>query len=238
MKARLTCSDIAGMLDLSAVRADDDESRIRELADRARQVRPHLVTTLSSWIPLIKQLLADVGDVGIGGNVAFPSGGSLPETKVAETKHQVSLGCDEIDMVADIGRLRAGQYDYCLNDIRGVVDAAGGLPVKVILECHYLTDDQIIKGAELCVQAGAAFVKTGTGWTPTGATPENVALIKSVVGDAVGIKASGGIRNLETVVEMYRCGARRFGIGLGHEQEILDQVRALPGEGVEFDCEG
>lgn len=238
MKARLTCSDIAGMLDLSAVRADDDESRIRELADRARQVRPHLVTTLPGWIPLIKQLLADVPDVGIGGNVAFPSGGSLPETKVAETKHQVLLGCDEIDMVADIGRLRAGQYDYCLNDIRGVVEAAGSLPVKVILECHYLTDDQIIRGAELCVQAGAAFVKTGTGWTPTGATPENVALIKSVVGDAVGIKASGGIRSLETVVEMYRRGARRFGIGLGHEQAILDQVRALPGEGVEFDCEG
>ena len=238
MKARLTCSDIAGMLDLSAVQAGDDESRIRQLADRARQIRPHLATTLPGWIPLIKELLADVPDVGIGGNVGFPSGGALPEAKAAETKHQVSLGCDEIDMVADIGRLRSGQYDYCLRDIKGVVEAAGGLPVKVILECHYLTDDQIIKGAELCVLAGAAFVKTGTGWTPTGATPQNVTLIKSVVGDAVGIKASGGIRSLETLVQMYRCGARRFGIGLGHEQAILDQVKALPGEAVEFDCEG
>ena len=238
MKVRLNAGEIAKLLDLSTVQADDDEAKVRELADRARRIRPHLVTTLSSWIPLVRELLADVDDVGVGGNVAFPSGGCLPETKVAETKHLVAAGCDEIDVVVDIGKLRSGRYDYCRDDIRGVVEAAEGLPVKVILECHYLTDDQIRRGAELCAEAGAAFVKTGTGWTPTGATLENITLIKSAVGDAVGIKASGGVRDLATLVEMYRRGARRFGISLGHERVILDEARALPGEAVEFDCEG
>jgi len=224
-----TSRDIARMVDLSVVRAEDDETRVRALAARAREVRPCVATTLASMTPLIHKLLADLPDVGIGGNVAFPSGGCLPETKVAETRHLVAVGADEIDMVIDIGRLRSGRDQYCIDDIRGVVDAADGRAVKVIIECHHLTDDQIRKAAELCVRGGASFVKTGTGWTPTGATLENVSLIKSVVGDAVQIKASGGIRSLDILVEMYRRGARRFGLGLGRETAILDAVDALPG---------
>ena len=235
MKTTLTSKDIARMIDLSVVQCDDGETRVRALARRALEIRPCVATTLSSWIPLIKELLAGADDVGIGGNVAFPSGACLPRTKIAETKHLVEAGCDEIDMVVDVGKLISGRYDYCLDDIRGVVAAAAGLPVKVIIECHYLSDDQIRKAAELCVRGGAAFVKTGTGWTPTGATLENITLIKSVVGDAVGIKASGGIRDIETLVEMYRRGARRFGLGLGRENVILDQVDALPNGVVEFD---
>jgi len=235
MKVTLTAKDIARMIDLSVVQADDGDARVRALARRAREIRPCVVTTLSSQIPLIKELLADVPDVGIGGNVAFPSGGCLPRTKVAETEHLVEAGCDEIDMVVDVGKLLSGRYDYCLSDITGVVEAADGLPVKVIIECYYLSDDQIRHAAELCVRAGAAFVKTGTGWTPAGATLENISLIKSVVGDAAGIKASGGIRDLATLVEMYRRGARRFGLGLGRENAILDEADALPGGAVEFE---
>jgi len=233
----LTSKDIAGMVDLSTVQCNDDETRVRALASRALEIRPKIATTMSSWIPLIKELLAGADDVGIGGNVAFPSGSCLRESKVAEARHLVSAGCDEIDMVIDIGRFLSGQYDYCLDDIKGVVEASEGLPVKVIIECHYLNDDQIYKAAELCVRGGAAFVKTGTGWTPTGATIENISLIKSVVGDAARIKASGGIRDLETLIEMYRRGARRFGLGLGRETAILDQVDALPGGVVEFDSQ-
>ena len=235
MKITLTGKDIARMIDLSVVQCDDGEARVRALAKRALEIRPCVATTLSSWIPLIKELLAGADDVGIGGNVAFPSGACLPRTKIAETKHLVEAGCDEIDMVVDVGKLISGRYDYCLDDIRGVVAAAAGLPVKVIIECHYLSDDQICKSAELCVRGGAAFVKTGTGWTPRGATLENITLIKSVVGDAAQIKASGGIRDLGTLVEMYRRGARRFGLGLGRESIILDQADASPNGVVEFD---
>jgi deoxyribose-phosphate aldolase len=235
MKVNMTSQDIARMVDLSAVQCSDDEARIRALAQRARAIRPCVATTLSTWIPLIKKLLVDVDDVGIGGNVAFPSGACLAKTKIAEAKQLVAAGCTEIDMVIDVGKLLSGCYGYCLDDIRGVVDICAGLPVKVIIECHYLSDDQVCRAAELCVRAGAAFVKTGTGWTPTGATPENISLIKGVVGDAAQIKASGGIRNLETLVEMYRRGARRFGLGLGRESSILDQVDAAPKGVVVFD---
>jgi deoxyribose-phosphate aldolase len=113
------------------------------------------------------------------------------------------------------------------------VDVAGQTPVKVILECHYLSDDQIRAGCELCIQAGAAFVKTSTGWAPTGATLENVALIKACVGDRIAIKAAGGIRSLKTVTDMYRLGARRFGIGLSSAINIFEECAAWPARGVE-----
>ena len=235
MNVTLTRHDIARMIDLSVVRADDDEARVRALAERAREIRPRIATTLPSQVPLIRDLLADVAEVGIGGNVAFPAGACLPQTKIAETRHLVELGCDEIDVVMDVGQVLSGRYEYCLDDVKGVIDATAGRPVKVIIECHYLTDDQIRRAAELCVRARAAFVKTGTGWAPTGATPANVALIKRVVGDDAQIKASGGIRDLPTLVELYRRGARRFGLGLGREQPILDQIDALPDGLVELE---
>jgi deoxyribose-phosphate aldolase len=105
--------------------------------------------------------------------------------------------------------------------------------VKVILETHYLTDDEICRGSEICVRAGAAFVKTGTGWTETGATLHNIALIKSVVGDDAKVKASGGVRDLETLLAMYRLGARRFGVNMEAGVSILQECAALSGAVVE-----
>jgi deoxyribose-phosphate aldolase len=114
-----------------------------------------------------------------------------------------------------------------------VVEAAGKLPVKVILECHYLTDEQIVEGSRLAVRAGAAFVKTGTGWAPTGATLHNVQLIKSAVGDAAKVKAAGGVRDLATVIEMIRLGVSRFGVGLASAAKVLDECAATT-EGIEI----
>jgi deoxyribose-phosphate aldolase len=219
---KLTTQDFAKMTDLSAVRPDTHETEIRALAEVAKKYRCICVTTLPSYTPLIKELLADEPDIRISGNVSFPSGGGTSTMKVAEAKELLQMGCDELDMVINIGLLRSGQYQRVLDDIRGVVEAAGRAPVKVILECHYLTNDEIRKGCELCIKAGAAFVKTGTGWAPTGATLKNIALIKSCVGDAIEIKASGGIRGRETLLEMYRRGARRFGIGLQSAPRIFE----------------
>ena len=120
-------------------------------------------------------------------------------------------------------------YQYVGDEIKAVVEAANGLPVKVILECHYLNDDEIRKGCELCVAANVAFVKTGTGWAPSGATPENIALMKSCVGDAIRVKAAGGVRDLATLAELYRRGARRFGLGLKSAINIFDECAELPG---------
>jgi deoxyribose-phosphate aldolase len=221
--------EIAQRIDLSAVRANDDEQSIRALVATARKYHCYLVTVLPSQILLVTALLRDAGaegsSIAIGGNVGFPSGGQSTRIKAAETRELIHLGCNEIDMVINIAWLLSGRDDYVLQDILGVVDTAKeivpGTLVKVILECHHLNPDQIRLGCDLCIEAGADFVKTGTGWAPTGATLENIALIKAHVGNAIAIKASGGIRNKEMLLEMYRLGATRFGIGLRWVDKIL-----------------
>ena len=225
-----TVREMARMIDLSAVRADNTKAEVRSLADMARKYRCQCVSTLPGYTPLIKELLADEPEIHIGGNVGFPSGGDTSAIKIAETKELLKMGCDELDMVINIGMLRSGQYQHVLDDIKGVVEAADQVPVKVILECHYLSDDEIRRACELCVKAKAAFVKTGTGWAPTGATIENITLIKSCVGDAITIKASGGIRSLEVLEEMYRGGARRFGLGLRTAPPIFEQCLSRSGQ--------
>ena len=109
-----------------------------------------------------------------------------------------------------------------------MVETCNGVPLKVILECHYLSESQILKGCDLCIEAGASWVKTGTGWAKTGATFDNVSLIKAHVGDAIGVKAAGGVRDLETVLGMYQRGVRRFGVGLKSGIKILEQAYAIP----------
>ena len=230
----MTLSDveIAQMIDLSAVRADDDEQTIRALVAAACKYHCHLVTVLPSQTLLVKALLRDAGQNGssilVGGNVGFPSGGQSTRIKAAEARELVHMGCGEIDMVINIAWLLSGRDDYVLQDILGVADIAKeivpGTLVKVILECHHLTGDQIRRGCDLCIEAGADFVKTGTGWAPTGATLENIALIKAHVGNTIAIKASGGIRDKRTLLEMHHLGAVRFGIGLKWINGILMNV--------------
>lgn len=127
-------------------------------------------------------------------------------------------------MVNNIAWLKAGNKKLYIQDVRSVVEASGGRPVKVILECHWLTEAEIVRACEWCVEAGAAWVKTGTGWAPTGATLENVALMKLTVGDRCHVKAAGGVRDLETLLAMYERGVRRFGIGVKTAQAILEAV--------------
>ena len=140
----------------------------------------------------------------------------------------VALGCGEIDMVLNVGLLRSGELAEVAGDIQAVVQAAKPLPVKVIIEVAYLNPDEVKQACELCIAAGAAFVKTGTGWAEKGTTVEDIRLIKSIVGDRIKIKASGGIRDLPTLVEMYRQGARRFGVNLRSGKKILDEAMANP----------
>ncbi len=225
-----TVREVARMVDLSAVRIDTTEAEVRAMVDLAKKYQCICVTTLPCYTPLVRELLVGEGEIHVSGNVSFPSGEATSNMKIAEARDLLHMGCDELDMVINVGMLRSGKYQYVLDDIVGVVNAAKAVPVKVILECHYLSDDEIRKACKLCIEAGAAFVKTGTGWAPTGATLENIALIKSCVGDRIGIKASGGIRDLETLREMYRRGARRFGIGFRAATPIFAQCLAESGD--------
>ena len=231
---RLTLNELARLVDVSAVRTDVALEEVRQVAEVAKRYNCVCAFVLPCYVRDLAAMLSDAPEVGVGGTIGFPSGAHATAVKVAEAKQLLADGAVEMDMVANVGFLLSGRYDDAENDIRAVVEAGEGTPVKVILEVHYLTDDLIRRGAELCVRAGAAFVKTATGWTETGATPHRISLIKSVVGNRARIKAAGGIRDLATLVELYRCGARRFGISLNSGRKILEACAALPGGAVEI----
>ena len=144
--------------------------------------------------------------------VGFPLGAMSARAKAFETMDAVQNGAGEIDMVINIGALKDGDYDYVLEDIKGVVEAAGeGVKVKVILETCLLSSEEIAKSSAIVAKSGAHFVKTSTGFSKGGATEDDIRLIRSVVGENFGIKASGGIRTYSDVVKMVEAGATRIG---------------------------
>ncbi len=232
---RLTVDELARRIDLSAVRTEVELTEVRQLAELAKQYRCVCTFVMPCYLPELKRLLADTPEVGVGAVVGFPSGAVSTAIKVAETCEQIAQGATEVDMVLNVGMLRSGREQFVEDDIGAVVRAALGIPVKVILEAHYLSDEQILRASRICVRAGAAFVKTGTGWAPTGATLHNVALIKSAIGQSAQVKAAGGVRDLQTVVEMIRLGVQRFGIGLASGTKILNECAALPGGAVDVE---
>jgi deoxyribose-phosphate aldolase len=222
-KMRLTTSDIAKMLDLSAVQVENDETSICSLVDLAKKYLCYSVIVLPGFSLFVKNLLQDEPTITLGGPVGFPSGGNTTTNKVFEARELIAMGCRELDMVINVGKLISKRFDEVREDIHAVVDSAEAVPVKVILECHYLNPDLIRTGCDLSIAAGARYIKTGTGWAPTGATLDNIALIKSYVGDAIKIKAAGGVRSLEVLLEMHQQGASRFGVSLRSGKKILEQ---------------
>jgi deoxyribose-phosphate aldolase len=228
---QLFAKDIAKMIDLSCVRTWSNRADIEEMVSAAKKYGFGQVSVLECFIPYTRQLLAG-SDIHIVGNVSFPSGSDSTQVKVYQAQKMKEAGCDEIDMVINIGKLKSGELTEVEADVKAVAQVVAPLPLKVIIEIMYLTFEETAEACRICVDAGAAFVKTGTGWADRGTTLEDVRLVKSFVQDRVRIKASGGIRSLETLLEMYRAGARRFGVNLKSGIEIVQQADALP-EGID-----
>lgn len=228
MMVKMTAlKNIGRLIDLSAVRTNVDEKEIELLAETAKKYKCIAVYVMPCFVPEIKSLLWDEPDILIGGAVGFPSGADTTSIKVAQAKEQIQEGCQELDMVINVGKLLSKRYSYVEEEIKAVVDIAGGLQVKVILEVAYLTDDEIKKGCELSINGGAKFVKTGTGWADKPITINHIKLIKSFVGNSIKIKAAGGIRDLDTLIKMKNLGVSRFGIGLKSAQKIFEEYIAL-----------
>ena len=230
---KLSAQDIARLIDISAVQAPHGEAEILAMVRAAKKHHFIAVHVLPCWVPFLRQQLAGTPDVLIGAPVGFPGGGHRTEIKLAEARLLVQDGVQEVDMMLNVGKLRSGDASYCENEIRAIVQAVAPVPVKVIIEVHYLDREQIRQACEACIAGGAAFVKTATGWAPSGATVDIVKYIMSVVGDRIKVKAAGGIRTLETLVKMHRLGVARFGINLKTAEEIVRAVNALPGGCVE-----
>ena len=220
-------SDIQRMIDISAVRTDVTEQEIDELVAAAKRYHFLCAFAMPCYTRMLVEKLADTPDVLVGGVVGFPSGADTTEIKVFTAKQMCKAGAQELDMVINVGALKSGNDRAVLDDIKAVIAAGDGRPVKSILEIAYLTDDEIKRGAEIAVQAGVAYVKTGTGWAGKPTTVETIRLIKQTIGDAAKIKAAGGVRDLRTIFEMTEAGCSRFGIGIRSAIRIMEEAAAL-----------
>jgi len=207
----MTLNNMIDHTNLNPAATEDD---LRKLCSEAVQYGFHSVAINPCWTRLAARELAGT-DVVVDPCIGFPLGAGTTEAKAEETKIAVTDGAGEIDMVLNIGRLRMGDDEYVIKDIAAVVEAAKGRPVKVILECCLLTDDQIVSGCKDSVAAGAAFVKTSTGFSRGGATVEDVKLMRKTVGDSCKIKAAGGIHTREDAIAMINAGADRIGASSG-----------------------
>ncbi len=199
------------MIDHTELSAHSGEKKIANLCSEARAFGFYAVCVNGGFVRVAAEKLAG-SPVVVCSVVGFPLGACTTATKVFETREAVANGAGEIDMVIQIGALREKRLELVRDDIRAVVEASGPAPVKVILETGYLTDEEIVAGCELSVQAGAKFVKTSTGFGAFGAFPEHIRLMRKTVGPDIGVKASGGIRNFKDAWRLIQAGASRLGV--------------------------
>jgi len=203
-------ADLAKMIDHTLLKNDATRDEVTKLCDEARKYHFASVCVNTTWVPLCKSLLANSG-VMVCAVVGFPLGAMLPTAKAYEARDAVRQGANEIDMVLNIGALKSRDYETVFEDICRVVKAAAPAGVKVILETGALTHEEKIIACSLSKLAGAAFVKTSTGFGKGGATVEDVQLMRSIVGSELGVKASGGVRTAEDAIKMAQAGANRVG---------------------------
>jgi deoxyribose-phosphate aldolase len=202
------------LIDHTLLKADALPSEVITLCIEAKKNAFKSVCINSGFVTLAAKELTNSG-ILVCTVVGFPLGAMSTSAKGFETKQAVIDGADEIDMVINVSRLKAKDYAYVLNDIKEVVKNAARKTVKVILETSLLTQEEKIKACELTLQAKAHFVKTSTGFSTGGATVEDVALMRKIVGPNFGVKASGGVRSLEDMDKMVKAGATRIGTSSG-----------------------
>ena len=220
---KITKEQLAGMIDHSLLKPQSTREELKKLCAEAVTygfkavcVNPVHVADAAALLRGEKPLVCSV--------VGFPFGTHTPEAKAAETAEVVRLGAKEVDMVLRVGSLKEGRNDEVAEDIVAVVSAAGGCPVKVILETCYLTEEEKVRACLLAVKAGAAFVKTSTGYGSAGATVADIQLMRKTVGGKIGVKAAGGIRMLADALAMIETGANR--IGASASVAIISQLES------------
>ncbi|KYH35645.1 deoxyribose-phosphate aldolase 2 [Clostridium tepidiprofundi DSM 19306] len=203
--------DLARMIDHTVLKADTTEDKIRQICSEAKEYGFASVCINPGYVSLCSELLKD-SDVKVCTVIGFPLGATTSEVKAFETENAIKNGADEVDMVINIGKLKDKDYDYVLNDIKAVVNAAKGKALtKVIIETCLLNEEEKIKACELSKQAGADYVKTSTGFSTAGAKAEDIKLMRETVGEKMGVKASGGVRTYDDAVKMIENGATRIG---------------------------
>jgi len=207
----ITGPQIARMIDHTLLKPDSTDQQIIQLCEEAKQYNFATVCVNPYWVSTAAKELKG-SNVGITTVVGFPLGSTSTFNKISEARDAIAAGATEIDMVINIGALKSGDYEAVKKDIEGVVLACRDQTiVKVIIETGYLNDEEKKKACMLSKMAGADFVKTSTGFGPGHATPEDISLMRATVGPEMGVKASAGVRDLDTARKLVAAGATRIG---------------------------
>jgi len=214
----------AALIDHTLLKPDATREEIVKICDEAFQYSFASVCVNPTWVPLAAEKLRCT-TVKVCTVCGFPLGATLPAAKRAEACESLRVGAQEVDMVINVGALKSGDWDFVQADIHGVAEVchAAGAITKVILETSLLNDEEKVAACLLARAAGADFVKTSTGFSTGGATPRDIALMHFVVGDGLGVKASGGVRTLEDLRKMVAAGATR--IGASASVKIMEQIK-------------
>ncbi len=203
-------SELSMLIDHTVLRPDASRTEVLRLCEEARHYGFLVVFVPPCYLRETVATLAGT-PIRIGVPIGFPHGSQTTRTKVAEAVEAVGWGASVLDMVLNVGRLKSGDHDAVRADIAAVVTATPGIEHKVIIETCYLTRQEKVTACHLVMEAGGDYVKTSTGFGPAGATVEDVRLIKETVADRAKVKASGGIRDLKSVLELLSAGADRIG---------------------------
>lgn len=231
-----TTAAIAALIDHAILKPELDRVAVLSELEVAKRYSLFSVCVRPSDIPFVVAELSGTG-VATGTVIGFPHGTTSTAGKVAEVKQALADGAVEFDMVINIGWLKSGLHDEVREDIRAVVEAAAGHVTKVILETALLSDDEVSAGSRLSEEAGATFVKTSTGFAGGGATAQHLQLMRAAVSEATQLKASGGVRSLDTLLEFQKLGVTRF--GTSSSAAILDELAARrDGKDYSADAEG
>jgi deoxyribose-phosphate aldolase len=209
-----SAAQLAAFIDHANLKPDVTQAQIEKLCAEAREHKFFSVCVNGCWVAAARHFL-DGSDVKVTGTVSFPFGAMTSDAKRYETEVAIDDGAHEIDMVMNVGWLKAGNDKAVLRELLDVVEAADERIVKVIIETCLLTDEEKVRACRLVLESGAHFVKTSTGFSTAGATVADVKLLRETVGPKFGVKASGGIRDTQTALAMIEAGATRLGMSSG-----------------------
>ena len=211
---KLTTEQLAKMMDQSKLEPFTTEGEIRDFCDTVKRYGFGAVYVLPCNFRIVRETI-DSSDTILGTAIGFPFGTHTTETKLFESEQMLKLGAQSIDVVINIGALKAGDYTLVHDEMKALVALAGPHAVKSILEVSYLSDDEIARGTQICCDAGVAFVKTATGFGSRASSLHDVMIIREHISKNVRIKVAGGVRDIDTLLDMWKMGVSRFGVSKG-----------------------
>ena len=222
-KSILTAADIAYLIDASTLKLDTSYEDVTRLIEACKKYRFGCAFAWPAYYELLREGLKGT-QTAFGASLSFPSRQETTFIKVAQAHYFESLGAAEVDMVMNVGWLKSGRYNEVLEDIKAVRYACKNSSLKVIIEAMLLTDEEITAACRIVMDAGADYVKSGTGFSASPTTIHHVEVMKKAIGDTIKLKVAGGVRDLQTLMQMYKKGADRFGIGLASAISIMEEA--------------